>query len=243
MEVDFTRPSVLFWGLCNLFFKDKERSNRGHSLLASRSTKAMRKTLSTFTKASLDSMSIRPGTLYMYSDQESYCKGSQKARHVNQLAREECAVTQAEAAEAEPLYRMCPLDTNDLVLQHPWLQHWKSVLAPAKSSVDSYLLRRPSNTFVHPLESLYGSCSSIVSRRSASLLSAGGGSSSASSGDLVSRIPGGVYVASDWTADARKFVVGLKETTASRAREGDSSSGVRIFSSFCPILFILLNDL
>jgi glycine/D-amino acid oxidase-like deaminating enzyme len=148
MNVNFKSPNLIYWGLCNLFLKNKVISNRGHILLALQAQKDMSQILKIMPLESKKQMEIRPGTLYCYYDQNHLSTGKNKVDEVNH--------------NKSYAFQMLHLDTKETISKFPWLQSWKGG--------DTYL-----------------------------------------AAPLSERIPGTVYVPTDWSADARSFVIGLKK--------------------------------
>ena len=148
MAVDFTRLTLLYWGVCNLFVQNKTRAKRGHQLIARQAQLSMEETLKGFSASSLAKMSVQPGTLYLFRDEAALEAGKQKAALVN---------------TKPTTYSMTTLDTARTVTRFPWLCDWKKVDSGEKEGALP----------------------------------------------LAVRVPGAVYVGSDWTADARQFVKGL----------------------------------
>ena len=83
MNVNFKSPNLIYWGLCNLFLKNKVISNRGHILLALQAQKDMSQILKIMPLESKKQMEIRPGTLYCYYDQNNLSTGKNKVDEVN----------------------------------------------------------------------------------------------------------------------------------------------------------------
>ena len=110
MIVDFTRPTLLYWGICNLFVQNKDRAQRGHRLLARQAQLCMKETLKTFSPSSLTKMAVRPGTLYLFRDEAALEDGKQKAALVN---------------TKPTTYSMTVLNTTMAVTRFPWLCDWK----------------------------------------------------------------------------------------------------------------------
>ena len=151
MQVNFTRPTLLYWGICNLFLQNKDRSKIGHKLLANLALNNMNALLSKFSPIHKSQMNIRPGTLYLYNDNDHLNKGKEKAKKVQESTMKHLS--------------MKALTTQETVSRFPWLQQWKAASNNSGVSLP-----------------------------------------------LKARIPGSVYVSSDWSADAREFLMGVVET-------------------------------
>ena len=120
MTVNFLRPTLLYWGICNVFFQNKERAQRGHRLLADRAVKTMQETLRSFSASALSQMAIRPGTLYMFLDDHALEVAKQKVEMINHTS-----------SASSSTYAMTVLGTEASVTRFPFLREWKSNTANA----------------------------------------------------------------------------------------------------------------
>jgi hypothetical protein len=111
MRVDFTRPRLLYWGLCSLFLSnpDKGRLVQAHQLMARHTVKATAATISKLRPDDVRSLAIHPGTLYMYHGEAGMAGGAAKAQHVQEDTDFSATILSAEEA----------------VLRFPWLRDWK----------------------------------------------------------------------------------------------------------------------
>lgn len=110
MQVDFFRRSVWYWGFANLFLKDKEKSARGHELLAKQSVASMQRNLASLPAQRVEDLAIRRGTLYLYNDEEDFQRiGVAKANRINSF----------------DLYSAEVMNTERALTLFPWLASWK----------------------------------------------------------------------------------------------------------------------
>ena len=110
MQVNFLRPRLLYWGLCNVFLKQHEDVKLAHRLLADHAVRCMDTTLAQLPVSSLSSIARHPGTLYVYHRQEDFEEAAKKETHNVQGTN----------------FEVDPLGTNDALRRFPWLSNWKA---------------------------------------------------------------------------------------------------------------------
>ena len=110
MKVDFSRPRVTWWGFCALFLQNPAATLQAHRLLAQHAVRAMRENLSQLTPESVNSMAIRPGTLYLYNRSEDLAEAKK---------------VKADKINSQTDFRVDLLSSAATLARFPWLCGWK----------------------------------------------------------------------------------------------------------------------